>query len=215
MTTDPIEDLPGPGAAVLKQLLSRRPQPRPGSVCDMCREEIHATHSHVVNIENRALMCTCRACWLLFTADGAGGGSYRCVPDRYSFDPDFNLPAEQWERLQIPVGMAFFFHNSSMGETVALYPSPGGATESTLPLDAWDEIVALNPMLAAITDDVEAALFRKAEDGFECFVVPIDACYELVGRVRRSWKGFDGGQEMRSELDDFFTQVRARSKRRA
>ena len=49
----------------------------------MCGEPIPDEHEHVVNTESRSLMCTCRGCWLLFTADGAGGGRYRAVPDRY------------------------------------------------------------------------------------------------------------------------------------
>ena len=44
--------------------------------------------------------------------------------------------------------------------------------------------------------DVEALLVqRPAAASFECFLVLIDACYELVGLVRMHWKGFDGGQE--------------------
>ena len=28
-----------------------------------------------------------------------------------------------------------------------------------------------------------------SDDGFECYLVPIDACYELVGIVRQYWEG--------------------------
>ena len=48
--------------------------------------------------------------------------------------------------------------------------------------------------------------------GFECFLVPIDACYELVGLVRMHWKGFDGGQEAWEAIDGFFDAVRERSR---
>ena len=41
----------------------------PGERCDMCAEPIGAEHQHVVNLESRGLMCTCRGCCLLFTAD--------------------------------------------------------------------------------------------------------------------------------------------------
>ena len=34
--------------------------------------------------------------------------------------------------------------------------------------------------------------------------MPIDACYELVGQLRRLWRGFDGGQEAHDALDAFF-----------
>ncbi len=195
----------------LGRFLQQRPTAPPGSVCDMCGEQIRDDHPHVVNLEGRRLMCTCRGCYLLFSAGGSGGGKYRQVPDTYAHDPDFTLTPAQWDGLQIPVSMAFFFHNSSLGEVVALYPSPGGATESTLPLDAWGEIVNANPRLAAAQPDTEAILVRKGASGFECFLVPIDVCYELVGRVRKLWKGFDGGQELWSDLEAFFEEIRRRA----
>ena len=34
--------------------------------------------------------------------------------------------------------------------------------------------------------------------------MPIDACYELVGELRRLWKGFDGGTEAHDAMDAFF-----------
>ena len=111
----------------------------------MCGEGIADEHSHVVNVAKRNLMCTCRACYLLFTPEGASLGNIRAVPDRYTYDPGFQIDRWQWEQLQIPVGMAFFFHNSSAGKTVAFYPSPGGATESLLSIEVWDQIVAANP----------------------------------------------------------------------
>ena len=45
----------------------------------------------------------------------------------------------------------------------------------------------------------------------ECFLVPIDACYELVGIVRRHWKGFQGGEEAWRAIEGFFAGLRARS----
>ena len=48
--------------------------------------------------------------------------------------------------------------------------------------------------------------------GAACFVVPIDRCYELVGALRRVWRGFDGGQEARALLDGFFADVATRSR---
>ena len=45
----------------------------------------------------------------------------------------------------------------------------------------------------------------------ECFLVPIDACYEFVGRLRMLWRGFDGGQEVRGSS----TISSARSRRAA
>ncbi|MFN2485391.1 MAG: DUF5947 family protein [Acidimicrobiia bacterium] len=198
-------------ATGLSRFLKPRQGPPPGSVCDMCGEPFGATHSHVVHVEGRRLMCTCRPCYLLFSNEGAGGGRYRQVPDRYQFDPEFQLTTAQWDNLQIPVDIAFFFHNTELGETVALYPSPGGATESTLPLDAWKEVVEANPELLVPEPDTEAILVRRNEGRFECFLVPIDVCYELVGRVRLKWKGFDGGQELWADLRQFFDTLHERA----
>jgi hypothetical protein len=45
-----------------------------------------------------------------------------------------------------------------------------------------------------------------------CHLVPIDACYELIGRLRRVWRGFDGGSDARAELERFFAGVEQRSR---
>jgi Family of unknown function (DUF5947) len=179
----------------------------------MCGEDISDEHSHVSNIETRSLLCTCRACYLLFTHDGAGRANYRAVPDRYLTDPDFQLSEAQWEELQVPVAMAFFFYNSMLGRIVAQYPSPAGATESLLDLACWQTIAAENPLAAALIPDVEAIIVRRSREGNENYLIPIDACYELVGRVRMHWSGFDGGTEARRDIDEFFDRVRARSRR--
>jgi len=59
--------------------------------------------------------------------------------------------------------------------------------------------------------DVEAALVRRHEGAFECFVVPIDACYELVGLVRSHWTGVAGGAEVWARIEAFFDRLRERS----
>jgi hypothetical protein len=176
----------------------------------MCGEAIADEHSHLVNVESRALMCVCRGCWLLFTNQGAGGGRYRVVPDRRLFLADMAITEAQWESLQIPVAIAFLFHNSSLGRPVAFYPGPAGATESLLPADTWDELMFRTPLLAAMAPDVEALLVYRRADGGQCYLVPIDVCYELVGRIRRRWKGFHGGEEAWREIDGFFAELRGR-----
>ncbi len=140
-------------------------------------------------------MCACRGCYLLFTVEGAGGVRFRAVPDRYLAFPDLRLAPGEWDALQIPVSVAFFFVNSTLDRIAAFYPGPAGATESLLPLETWDELVAAHPELGTLAPDVEAILVRsdRTTNDAECFLVPIDACYELVGRLRQLWRGFDGG----------------------
>lgn len=177
----------------------------------MCAEFISDNHSHVVNVGSRSLMCTCRGCYLLFTNDDASL-AYRSVPERYLSFPSFTLTQSQWDSLQIPVGMAFFFHNSQLEQTVAFYPSPAGATESELPLGSWDELMLANPQLGIVVPDVEALLVRAGDTTFDCYLVPIDACYELVGHLRRLWRGFDGGADVHRQMDSFFAELAAKSR---
>ncbi|MCO6005570.1 DUF5947 family protein [Actinoallomurus purpureus] len=191
----------------------RQPPAADGERCEICAEPLGERHGHVVNLESRALLCTCPPCHLLFTQDGAGRGRFRAVPDRHLHTRDFRMSAADWEDLQIPVRMAFFFYNSALGRDVAFYPSPGGATESQLPLDTWERVLAANPVMAGVRPDVEALLVdRCADDRFACHLVPIDACYELVGIVRLHWRGFAGGQEAWEAIDDYFAALRERGR---
>jgi hypothetical protein len=202
---------PSPAGSLLR-ITRNRPQPVAGERCEMCAEPIGASHAHVVNLDSRALMCTCRPCYLLFS-DQDAHLHYRAVPERYLHFAGFTIDDRTWDELQIPVGLAFLFRNSVQDRTIAFYPGPAGATESELPLDAWDTIVQANPELAVLLPDVEALLVRRSNgpDG-SCHLVPIDACYELVGRLRTLWRGFDGGREAHEAMDAFFAQVKERSR---
>lgn len=200
---------------VLTRITSNRRVSQPaGHRCEMCSEPITEEHQHVANIAGRQLLCACRPCYLLFT-DSQAELRYRAVPDRYLRFPGFALDRRAWEALQIPVGLAFFLRNSTQGRTVALYPGPAGATESELDLEAWSEISAADSRVGLLVDDVEALLVRVPDEGeLDCYLVPVDACFEFVGRLRTLWRGFDGGQQAREFIDGFFEQLIARSKER-
>jgi hypothetical protein len=192
----------------------RKPAVQAGERCEMCAEAIADEHQHVVNIEGRQLMCVCRGCYLLFI-DQQAALRYRAVPDRYLSFPNFTISQGEWDALEIPVGLAFFFRNSALGRTVAFYPGPAGATESELPLAEWRAVLERHPEIDVLADDVEALLIRVAERGTSdaaCLLLPIDACYEFVGRMRMLWRGFDGGQDVHRYLDEFFTAVSARAR---
>lgn len=195
---------------VLQRIRAGGPPPQPVERCDLCAEPIAPEHGHVVHLDQRSLLCSCRGCWLLFTADGAGGGRYRAVPERYVSIGPLAVEPGAWEELQIPISVAFFLRSSATGSVTALYPSPAGATESLLPLDAWDRLAAANPALRSMAPDVEALLVRRDDHHDEAHLVPIDACYALVGELRRTWKGFDGGAEAKLAIDRCFEQLRER-----
>jgi Family of unknown function (DUF5947) len=192
----------------------------PEEACEMCAAEIPAEHGHVANLDQSTLMCACRACYLLFTHGQAGRGRFRSVPDRFRSDPSRPLSVADWESLEIPVGLAFFLRRSEegssqgdrAGEVTGFYPSPAGATECRLDLQAWQQIAESHPMLAAAAPDVEAILISRGQAGVDCFLVPIDACYELAGRMRVLWRGFDGGSEARASIAELLDGVRSRSR---
>ncbi len=173
----------------------------------MCARPISAEHSHVVNVESRAILCACRPCYLLFTHDGAG--KHRAIPSRYVHVPALVGGQAWWDSAGIPVRMAFVFTNSELGTPVAFYPSPAGATECLLALESWNQLLADNPSVADLLPDVEALLLNLSDNRLEGFLVPIDDCYRLVGLVRLHWKGFDGGTEAWREIDAFFNELRS------
>ncbi|GCE00772.1 DUF5947 family protein [Embleya hyalina] len=187
------------------------PGPRPER-CELCAQEVGAGHRHLVDTDARALACACRGCAMLFERRGAAGGRYRAVPERYLADPGHNLDDAAWDALQIPVGLAFFLRNAALDRLIALYPSPAGATESDLDPQLWQAVLGGSRLAELLRPDVEALLLSRTDGASECFLVPIDVCYELVGRMRLRWRGFDGGAEARADLAAFLADVRSRAR---
>src|SRR5207237_5374445 len=99
-----------------------------------------------------------------------------------------------------PIGLAFFFSRTPAGKVVALYPSPAGATESLLPLEAWEELSAENPVLRELEPDVEALLVNRVGQAREHYRVPIDECFRLVGLIRTTCRGLSGRPEVRGAI---------------
>ena len=186
------------------------PGPAPVEQCDMCAAPVPPGHRHIVDLTDRRIMCACRACALLFDSEAAGGGHLRLLPTRRRRLGDFVLDGAQWDRLRIPVDMAFFFYSTPAERVLALYPSPAGPTESLLELEAWTELEAANPVLGTMQPDVEALLVSHARDMNEHWLVPVDDCYELVGLIRSRWRGFGGGEEVWAAIDHFFEDLPTR-----
>ena len=207
-----------------QRLGSQRQDDPPGTErCEMCQTILDGWHGHLVDMDKRSIACACRACYLLFTHEGAAGGRYKAVPERICHDPARPLAGTDWNELQIPVAMAFFFYNSALGRVVAGYPSPGGVTECELDLEAWDRLATEYPLLGELAPDTEAIFVHGASPGgrppqtppdkseYEVFLIPIDMCYSLVGELRMYWQGFDGGAEAREALATFLAGLRRRA----
>ena len=182
--------------------------------CEFCVAALHHDHPHLVEVASRQILCTCDACALLF--DGLEKSKYRRVSRSSQYLVNFEMTDGQWESLMIPINMAFLFRSSIENRIVALYPSPAGAVESLLPLDAWAEIAADNPALHQLKPDIEALLVNRVGHAHglrdaEYYIAPIDECYKLVGLIRTNWKGLSGGTEVWTEVGRFFTELRSKS----
>jgi hypothetical protein len=182
--------------------------------CDLCSAPIPPEHRHILDVASRELMCTCRPCAILFdrSAAGAGGRHYRLVPDRRLRIEDFAMDDVAWAELRLPVDLAFFFHSSPAERVLAFYPSPMGATESLLELDAWRSLEADNPLLRTLEPDVEALLVDRARGARHHHLVPISDCFELVGLIRTRWRGLTGGREVWEEIARFYDGLDARAR---
>lgn len=191
--------------------LRRFVRPRAANVerCELCGEQLPAEHPHLVEPANRQLACACEPCAILFS--GHTETKYKRVPRRIRALPDFHLTDGQWDALMIPIQLAFFFQSTPDNRVVALYPSPVGATESLLALDAWDEIVRDNPVLKELESDVEALLVKRVGGAGEYYLAPIDECYKLVGLIRTHWRGLSGGTEVWREIGQFYAGLKERA----
>ncbi len=201
---------------VLRQFARKREMRPPMEQCELCSAEIAADHRHLLELSRRTLICVCRPCSILFGDQGSGSGKYKLVPSRYLLLPDFQMTDEQWDDLTIPVNMVYMFHSTLANHVMAFYPSPAGAMESMLSLEGWDALVSNNPILNDLEPDVEALLINRVQnrggDSYrEHYIVPIDACYELVGLIRLKWKGLSGGEEVWKAIAEFFAGLRTRA----
>jgi len=183
----------------------------PEERCDLCGVGLAGQHDHLFEVANRKLVCACQACAIL--CRGGVGQPYKRVPRRVRALSDFCLADSQWESLRIPINMAFAFRSSNSGSVIAIYPSPAGPTESRLPDEYWDEIVAANPVLASMETDVEALLVNRLGPihGFseqQYFLLSIGECFKLVGLVRANWQGLSGGEKMWQTLRDQFADFK-------
>jgi len=83
--------------------------------CGICARELDGDdHDHLVEIDERALLCACPTCAALFAQPGAGGKRYQVVPKRVLVDPGFQLDEARWAALAVPVRLAFIFYNSRL-----------------------------------------------------------------------------------------------------
>ena len=149
-------------------------------------------------------MCVCPTCWAM----RSGEARYRPTGSRTVWLEGLELSDELWAAFEIPIGLAFFLRSSGTGGVVALYPSPAGATECELDLEAWRRLVAANPVLEDLDPDAEALIVNRLAQPHVHAIAPLDDCYRLVGLIKATWEGISGGTEMEATVERFFDGLR-------
>ena len=185
---------------------AQRTPSAPAERCELCNTPLPDDHRHLLQLEERRIVCTCEACWALRSGDA----EFRPTGKRTLWLERFDCPEETWAAFQIPIGLAFCMSSTVTGGIVAFYPSPAGATESELGLDAWDTLVRANPVLEGLEPDAEALVVNRISDPHQYVIAPIDDCYALVGLIKSRWEGISGGAALREAVPAFFDAMRAR-----
>jgi hypothetical protein len=173
-------------------------------LCDLCGVTIPEDHRHLLHLVERRIACSCEACWAM----RAGEGDYRPVGNRTLWLSALDLPDDLWASFQIPIGLAFFMQSTVTQCVVAMYPSPGGATESELHFESWNRMLELNPVLSGLEPDVEGLIVNRLSDPPGYVIAPIDRCYALTGTIKASWEGISGGGAVEAAVERFFGRLR-------
>jgi hypothetical protein len=172
--------------------------------CELCVLSLSSKHRHLLHLDERRILCVCETCW----AVRSGEAEFRPVGNRTVWLEDFALTDEQWASFQIPIGLAFFMISTVSKGVIALYPSPAGATESELDLEAWEKLVSENPALETLDADSEALIVNRMADTPLHVIAPIDVAYQLVGVVKSSWEGISGGRATEDAVAGYFEGLR-------
>jgi hypothetical protein len=171
--------------------------------CELCPITISAGHKHLLQLDERRILCVCATCWAIRSGDA----ELRPVGNRTVWLDDFALSDEQWAAFQLPIALAFLMISSVTGSVVALYPSPAGATESELDLEAWAAVCADNPALE-LEPDVEALVVNRIAEPNQHVIAPIDKAYGLVGVVKANWEGISGGSDVEPAVRAYLEELR-------
>jgi hypothetical protein len=177
----------------------------PEEACDLCSRGLPTEHRHLLDLEERRIVCACESCWAL----RAGEPQFAPVGHRTLWLEDFDLPEDLWASFGVPIGLAFFMYSTVTDCVVAMYPSPAGATESELHFSDWQRVKELNPVLADLEPDSEALIVNRMADPPLFAIAPIDRAYELVGLIKLRWDGISGGVAVEEAVAGYFAELRA------
>lgn len=174
-------------------------------LCDLCGRGVDEEHRHMLDLEERRIVCTCEGCWAL----RSGEPQFAPVGHRTLWLEGFDLPDDLWASFGVPIGLAFFMESTVTSCVVAMYPSPAGATESELHFADWRRMTELNPVLEGLEPDSEALIVNRMAEPHRFAIVSIDRAYELVGLIKLHWDGISGGTAVEEAIAGFFAELQA------
>ena len=184
-------------AAALSGLKAFVQQPEGGDACGLCALKLLGPHAHLFDREREKLECACGPCAMLFS--GGTSPRWALVPERAERLAHNPIGEALWSSLGLPIGLAFFVRSSKEGRVVAWYPGPAGATRCQLSFEL--------PQLA-LAEDVEALLVDRLEHRDAAYRVSLDVAFELVGLIRKNWRGFSGGEGVRNAVAGYLGTLR-------
>jgi hypothetical protein len=173
--------------------------------CELCSAPLAKEHEHVFDPKETRLRCACGPCALLFS--GTSGDRPRRVESFAKRLVGFELDDAIWQKLGVPVGLAFFSLRGATREVVASLPGRAGVVETVVPSALWEALGQSDPDIAAVRPDVEALLVRRTPGRRDYFHTSIDHCFRLAGLLR-SEPGPMSGPEP-ALVDRFFADLDA------
>jgi hypothetical protein len=195
--------------SALKRLQMRQmpegPQPIEAN-CDLCGTSMAEDHRHLLQLDERQIVCVCESCWALRSGDA----EFRPVGSRVIWLDSLDLPDDLWARFGIPIGLAFFLRTG--GGVVAFYPSPAGATEKEIDVGVFSELEERNPRVRELDVESEVLIVDRLGERMRSAIAPTDEAYRLVGLVKTHWRGISGGPELQGAVDGFFEELREKAK---
>ena len=197
----------GEGFAALRRFARARV---PAESCELCGLALAAEHPHLFEHQRGRILCACNACSILFS--GQEQAKFLRVPRRITRLNNFAFSDAEWGAMTLPINLAFFTRRRD-GSTKAMYPSPAGVMESLIRLAPWLDLFGGDAALRDMEPEVEALMVNRIGSSASYFIVPIDACYQLVGVIRTKWRGLSGGGEVWQAIGEYFSNLDRRASR--
>lgn len=150
--------------------------------CELCSTPLSPNHEHVLEPQAARLLCACSAC--ARTLAGTRADRPRRIESFVRRLSELELDDATWQKLGVPVGLAFFSLRGPSQDVVASLPGRAGIVETLVPPALWREAVTQHPSLQGFLPDVEAFLVRRTSAKRDYFRASIDHCFRLAGLLR-------------------------------